>query len=365
MALKKLPLSDFHRSLGARMGVFSGWEMPLYYRSIREEYFSCINNCGLFDISHLGKFFLRGKEVTSFLDYATCRQLSKVKEGKGKYTFFLNWRGGIVDGTTIFREKEEWILVSNAGAREKLFHWLDYLIKNQKWEVEVEDVTEKKTLFALQGPQAQQIVRQLFPVPNDNWPKFSFRQFSPGFRIIHLAFSREDGFEIMSDVSLGLEWWKKLVEEAESRGGALCGLGARDLLRFEATFPLYGQEIDETTTPLELGREDLIDWEKDDFIGKKPLLLEKEEGSKKKLVGLEILGRRIPRYGYPLYTKEGMPCGYVTSGNYSFSWHKVLALGFVNPIYGVEGNTLLVAAPRTKLEARIIGLPFAKGGLSI
>lgn len=366
MALKKLPLSDFHRSLGARMGVFFGWEMPLYYRNIREEYLSCVNNCGLFDISHLGKFFLRGKEVTSFLDYVTCRQVSKVKEGKGKYTFFLNWRGGIVDGVTIFREREEeWSLISNAGAREKLFQWLNHLLESKQWEVELEDVTEKKTLFVLQGPQAQELVKELFPVLNDNWPKFSFRQFPPGFQIAHLAFSREDGFEIMGDISFGLELWGKLVKEVEARGGALCGLGVRDLLRFEATFPLYGQEIDETTTPLELEREDLIDWEKADFIGKKALLLEKEEGSKKKLVGLEILGRRIPRYGYPLSTKEGIPCGYVTSGNYSFSWHKILALGFVNPIYGVKGNTLLVSAPRTKLEARIIDLPFAKGGFAI
>ena len=123
------------------------------------------------------------------------------------------------------------------------------------------------------------------------------------------------------------------------------GWGQEISLRFEATFPLYGQEIDETTTPLELGREDLVDWEKADFIGKNLLLLEKREGSKKRLVGLEILGRRIPRYGYPIYTEEGIPCGYITSGNYSFLWHKVLALGFISSISGEKGDTLLVAAP--------------------
>lgn len=363
MTLRELPLSDFHRSCGARMGVFCGWEMPLYYRSIREEYFACTNSCGLFDISHLGKFLLRGKEATPFLDYATCRKVSEIKEGRGKYIFFLNWRGGIVDGATLFREKEEeWLLISNAGAREKLFRWLDYLIKTNKWEVEIEDVTEKKALFAIQGPEAAVIAKELFQVSGDNWPKFSFRKFPPGFQVTHLAFSKEDGFEIMSDVSLGSGLWEKLLKEVERRGGALCGLGARDLLRFEATFPLYGQEIDETITPLELGRENIVDWEKADFIGKKPLLLEKEEGSKKRLVGLEILGRRIPRYGYPLYTKEGMPCGYVTSGNYSFSWHKVLALGFISSISGEKGETLLVAAPRTRLEAIIVNLPFGEGG---
>ncbi|HPZ81243.1 MAG TPA: glycine cleavage system aminomethyltransferase GcvT [Candidatus Atribacteria bacterium] len=363
MTLRELPLSDFHRSCGARMGMFCGWEMPLYYRSIREEYFACINSCGLFDISHLGKFFLRGREVVPFLDYATCRRVSEVREGRGKYTFFLNWRGGIVDGVTLFRKsEEEWLLISNAGARERLLQWLNHLIKSNRWEVEIEDVTEKKLLFALQGPQAMEVVEELFQVPGANWPKFSFRQCAHGFQITHLAFSREDGFEIMGDVSLSLELWEKLVREVEGRGGALCGLGARDLLRFEATFPLYGQEIDETTTPLELGREDLVDWEKADFIGKKPLLLEKREGSKKRLVGLEILGRRIPRYGYPIYTEEGIPCGYITSGNYSFLWHKVLALGFISSISGEKGDTLLVAAPRTRLEARITSLPFMKGG---
>ncbi len=360
--MKTLPLAHIHHEAQVRMGEFAGWCVPLFYTRIREEYFSCINNWGLFDISHLGKVVVYGPDGANFLDWVSSRTVKGLSVGEGKFSFFLNHRGGIVDGVMVFREAEDqWLILTNAGAREKVVVWLNSLIERKVFAVELNDITENHFLISLQGPKSTSVIERVFSWKINNLRRFRTKKVHFGeyeCAITRMSFSCLDGFEIRGEKKLGEQVWRKLLDALSPLEGKLCGFAVRDLLRFEAAFPLYGAEFDDTVNPLELGRPDLIDWEREEFLGYKPLVLERKRGSKKRLVGIEVKGKRIPRYGFPIQNKQDIPCGHITSGNYSFRLRKNLAMGFLGNPYGKLEESVVVSVPRTKVEARIVPLPF-------
>ncbi|HSV31526.1 MAG TPA: glycine cleavage system aminomethyltransferase GcvT [Atribacteraceae bacterium] len=361
--MKSLPLAHLHQSRGARMGVFADWQVPIFFSRIRDEYFACRETFGLFDVSHLGKLFLRGQDSRALLKLTACRALDGISPGRGRYMFFLNHRGGIVDGVMVFPKNEGFWILTNAGAKERVFQWLHTQAGQKKMVVDVEDRTDRLFLFSLQGPASSRAISEFFCRPLSDLLRFSMSEAAHGgseFLISRMSYSREDGFEIMGDRDCAGSLWENWLDFTHRNDGTVCGFGVRDLLRFEAAYPLYGQEMEETVNPLELGRENLIDWGKGEFIGRQALLMEQKQGSKKKLVGFEIDGKRIPRYGFPIQNRQGTPCGHITSGNYSFSLRKNLAMGFLSRPNWDIGQELLISVPRTKVLARIVPLPFTK-----
>lgn len=343
------------------MGQFAGWRVPIFYSRIREEYFTCRERFGLFDISHLGKLFINGPDAASLLELTSCRVLAGSLPDRGRYTFFLNHRAGVIDGVMVFPENEGCWILTNAGAREKVFQWLHTQAGLQHMTTTIEDRTDQHFLFSLQGPDSAQVISEFFSCSLAELPRFSLVRITHSnreYRVSRMSYSREDGFEIMGDQENALALWTSWVEFVREKEGAICGFGVRDLLRFEAAYPLYGQEMDEMVSPLELGRTDLIEWDKSEFIGLKALLFERKQGSKKKLVGIDLDGKRIPRFGFPIKNADGIPCGHVTSGNYSFSLRKNLAMGLISRPHWEPGQRLTISVPRTRLEARIIPLPF-------
>jgi len=361
--LRKLPLAHKHLEIGARMGGFASWEVPLFYKSIREEYFTCKNNCGLFDISHLGKFIVQGKDAQAFMEFISTRHFSEKVSPRGKVSFFLNIRGGIIDMSLVYKiEDRKFLIFTNAGAREKFFLWTSYIANQHHFDIEVEDHTEGSLLFSIQGPKSREVVKRAFSENLDSLPRFGWKKLAASnynLMIMRSAFSYEDGFEIWHQGIDNGNIWGTLLQQITEQGGCPCGFGVRDLLRFEASLPLHGQEIDETVTPLELKKEYLIEWEKEDFIGKSSLYLERKIGPKKQLVGIEIIeGRKIPRYGYPVYSSQNLPCGYITSGNYSFMFRKILGLGFLDQQSCSLGEELIISAPGGKIKGRIVNIPF-------
>jgi len=360
--MKKLPLACIHRESHVRMGDFAGWQVPLFYSGIQEEYFDCLRGWGVFDISHLGKVLVHGPGGEDFLEWVSSRSMRGLPVGEGRFTFLLNQRGGIVDGVVIFHEMEDrWLVLTNAGGRERVVAWLNSLARQRPCTVGLRDLTENQFLISIQGPESVSAIKEVFCWDIAYLPRFGTQRVrfqEHECSVARMSFSRLDGLEIRGERGLGESLWCTLLDAVAALQGKLCGFAVRDLLRFEAAFPLYGAEFDETVSPLELGRPDLIDWEKEDFIGRKPLVLEHKQGSKKKLVGLEVEGRRIPRCGFPIQSPQGIPCGYVTSGNYSFRLQKNLAMGLITESYGGIGETVIVSVPRTRVEARIVPLPF-------
>ncbi|MDK2897109.1 MAG: aminomethyltransferase [Candidatus Atribacteria bacterium] len=257
--------------------------------------------------------------------------------------------------------EEEWLLTTNSEARERVFNWLQTQVQAGGFSVTVRDLTPEFLLLSVQGPYTQEAISQFFNQSlsllsrfEGTWVEYN----SIKVRVSRMAFSRVDGLELLFLREEGEDFFLKLSSFLTGQGFSWCGFGVRDLLRFEAGFPLYGREMDETVTPLELGKEKLIDWKKENFIGKPPLVLEKKLGSKKKLIGMEVEGKGIPRWGYPIYNVAGLPCGYVTSGNYSFTLKKNLAMGFISSAQDKLVEELYILASKKKLKARMVPLPF-------
>ncbi len=361
--MRKLPLARKHLKIGARMGGFASWEVPILYKSIREEYFTCKNVCGLFDISHLGKFVVKGKDAGAFMELVSTRCFPEGVSLRGKVSFFLNVRGGVVDMSLVYKiEEKKFLIFTNAGAREKFYLWISYIANQHHLEIDVEDYTERSLLFSIQGPKSQAVVKKAFSQDLSSLPRFGWKELkmpNQDLMIMRSAFSYEDGFEVWCREINDGEIWEVLLQCITEEGGCPCGFGVRDLLRFEASLPLYGQEIDETVTPLELKKEHLIEWEKENFIGKNSLCLEQKIGPKKQLVGIEITeGKKIPRYGYPVYNSQSLPCGYITSGNYSFLFKKILGLAFLDRQNCFCGRELVISAPGGKIKGRVVDIPF-------
>ena len=360
--LKRSPLYQRHLALGAKMMEFAGWEMPLRYKSLLEEHCAVRDKAALFDLSHMGQIEVSGKSALDLLNRLTVNDVSQLAVGQVQYTVLCLTDGGIVDDLTIYRTGEEsYLLCVNAANTEKDFDWL---ISHRGKGVKLEDKSSYYCLLAVQGPWAQICLKKIVSKEFD-WPRyyrFSLLRLERGEALLsRTGYTGEDGFEIYLGQESGLNLWDRILELADPLGLIPAGLGARDTLRTEMKYALYGHELTETTTPLEAGLSWLIKWDKGDFIGREALLKQKQEGIKRKLVGFEMIGPAIPRPGCKI-SSQGQLLGQTTSGTYSPSLKKGIGLGYVRKEFARVGQQIELEIRAKLRQAKLVPTPFYRQG---
>ncbi|MEG4031967.1 MULTISPECIES: glycine cleavage system aminomethyltransferase GcvT [unclassified Microcoleus] len=360
--LARTPLYDLSLELKARMVPFSGWEMAVQYAGISSEHQAVRQQAGMFDISHMGKFGLRGKQVREKFQPLVPSDLSRLQPGQAQYTVLLNAKGCILDDIIFYCQEpdaitseERAVIIVNAATRIADKAWITTHIELS--ELSFTDLSEDKVLIAIQGPEA---VNYLQPFVEDSLaPIKAFGHLEtnllgqPSF-IARTGYTGEDGFEIMVDAEVGKELWQKLL----AAGVVPCGLGARDTLRLEAAMALYGQDINDNITPLEAGLGWVVHLDtKGDFIGREVLEQQKASGVSKRLVGLEMQGRHIARHGYPVIF-EGETVGEVTSGTLSPTLNRAVALAVVPAKLAKIGQQLEIEIRGKNYQASVVKKPF-------
>ena len=360
-ALFRTPLYELALEHKARLTAFSGWEMPVQYIGITQEHEAVRTSAGMFDISHMGKFVLQGKQLIEQLQPLVPSDLSRLQPGKAQYSVLLTPQAGIIDDIIFYYQGEDaagtqrGVIIVNAGTRDKDKAWL--LAHLESSAVDFQDLSKEKVLIAVQGPKA---ITYLQPfVKEDLTPLGAFGHLEatvlgkPAF-IARTGYTGEDGFEVMVDPEVGVELWRSLF----SAGVVPCGLGARDTLRLEAAMALYGQDINESTSPLEAGLGWVVHLDsKGDFIGRSVLEQQKAAGVERRLVGIQMQGRHIARHGYPVL-HEGTSVGEVTSGTLSPTLGKAIALAYVPTQLSKIGQQLEVEIRGKSYPAILVKKPF-------
>lgn len=359
---KKTPLYDVHVRYGGRIVDFGGWALPVQFSSILEEHKAVRERVGLFDVSHMGEVTVKGPEALAYLQKMCSRDLAPMVDGQIFYTHLLYPNGGTVDDLMVNKLADgDYLLVINASNTDKDFDWLKQ--HTAGFNVEVRNVSADYAELALQGPAAEQTLQKL---TGTNLADLHYYHVDPvvdvsGIRCVvsRTGYTGEDGFEILCAPGQAESLWEAIMTAGKEFGILPCGLGARDSLRFEAKMPLYGQELDAETSPLEavLGR--YVDLEKGDFIGRDALLEQKEHGLKKRLIGFEMIDRGIPRHGYPILV-AGREVGHVSSGSFSPTLGINIGMGFVPPEYSKIGTEIEIGVRGHNLKARVRKTPFYK-----
>lgn len=362
MVLLRTPLYALSADLKARFTAFSGWEMPVQYSGIRQEHQAVREQAGMFDISHMGKFFLRGKQVLAQLQRLVPSDLSRLQPGIAQYTVFLNPQGGIIDDLIVYYQgtetdgTERVLLIVNAATTEKDKAWLLECLEGEKGNILFEDESRDRALIAVQGPEAIAQLQRVTAEELAKVPRFGHLEGTvlgqPAF-LARTGYTGEDGFEVMLSAETGKRLWATLHEN----GVSPCGLGARDTLRLEAAMALYGQDITDTTTPLEAGLKWLVHMESGDFIGRPALVTQLEQGVSKRLAGLRMVGRNIARHDYPVL-HDGESVGIVTSGTLSPTLGYPIALAYVPPTLAQTGQALTVEIRGKTYPAEVVKKPF-------
>lgn len=360
--LKRTPLFESYKQYGAKTIDFGGWELPVQFSSIKEEHEAVRTRAGLFDVSHMGEITVKGEEALSFLQKMMTNDLSKLRPNQAIYTIMCNETGGAVDDLLVYMLAEgDYLLVVNAANTEKDFAWLK---KHQSGEVQIENVSKDWAQLAIQGPAAEKILQKLAADTDLTEIKpFKFRQEVrlngvPAL-VSRTGYTGEDGFEIYSRSQDAPQLWKDILEVGKEEGLLPCGLGARDTLRFEANLALYGQELAEDISPIEAGLGFAVKTNKDSFIGLGVLKKQKENGPERKLIGLEMIDRGIPRHGYSVFAGEE-EIGHVTTGTQSPTLKKNIGLALVKAEFAVPDQELVVEIRGKKLAAKTVKPPFYK-----
>jgi aminomethyltransferase len=361
MTLHRTPLHDQAIAAGAKFVPFSGWEMAVQYSGLKAEHQAVRAAVGMFDISHMGKFQLVGDDLIPALQTLVPSNLARLTPGQAQYTVLLNEQAGIIDDVIYYHQGDrQGFLIVNAATTQKDWDWLTAHLSNQG--INLTDISQAKVLLAIQGPQAATVLQPL--VKNLNLGNLALFNHGHGEVLGQTAFiartgyTGEDGFEVMVDPATGQALWTALKDA----GVVPCGLGARDTLRLEAGLHLYGQDMDDDTTPLEAGLGWLIHWaEKEDFIGKEILQAQKTNGLQRRLVGLAMQGRGIARHDYPVLI-GGKPVGLVTSGTLSPTLNQAIALAYLPPALGKVGQALEVEIRGKLYPAQVVKKPFYRPG---
>lgn len=362
--MKKTALYEVHVESGAKMVPFSGWEMPLSYTGVPDEHRNVRSAVGLFDVSHMGRFELSGKGAEDYLEYMTPGPIHRIQRRGAQYSMLLKPDGGIIDDIYIYKKGvDHFLLIVNSANSEKDKRWLtEHLPADHLFTLQ--DVTRETALMALQGPKSWEVLRRILPDGAEEIPlrKFVEAECLPvpdaEILIARTGYTGEKGYELVIPHDAAPKIWRALMEAGKEAGSRPAGLGARDTLRLEMAYPLYGNDIDETTMPLQAGLEGFINFEKD-FVGKEALLREKEKGMAQKLICFELLAGGIPRSGHLIYSDQ-KEVGKVTSGNYSPSLRKGIGMGYVALPFCEEGGELLIDIRGKVAPAVIVKKPFYK-----
>ena len=360
--MKTTPFTQKHIALGAKMAEFAGFNMPISYSGINEEHNAVRKNAGVFDVSHMGEFILKGEKALALIQRVTSNDASKIAAGKAQYSCLPNTAGGIIDDLIVYciEENKTYMLVVNASNIEKDWDW----ISNHNHEgVEMHNISDKTCLLAIQGPNATKILQPLTDIDILNMKYYTFvkGKFAGVDNVLISAtgYTGSGGIEIYFENKddNADKIWDKIFEEGKPHGLKPIGLAARDTLRLEMGYCLYGNDIDDTTTPLEAGLGWITKFTKD-FTAKDVLEKQKKEGIKQKLVGLEMIDKGIPRHDYEIQNKDGEIIGRVTSGTQSPTLQKAIAMGYVNKDYSKIGTEVYVKIRDRNLLAKVVKMPF-------
>ncbi|MEM3617201.1 MAG: glycine cleavage system aminomethyltransferase GcvT [Candidatus Bathyarchaeia archaeon] len=363
--MRKTQLYEIHKKT-AKMTEFAGFEMPLWYKGITEEHLAVRNSVGVFDVSHMGRVIITGKDAVSFLNYVITNDVTALTPNSALYSVMCNEKGGIIDDFVVSRlEEEKFLLVPNATNREKDFNWL--VKKAEGFNVEVEDVSDKVAMFAVQGPNAEKTLQTICIADLNKIERFKCATAKLADVDVFLSrtgYTGEDGFEVyvwnapIDKPDNAINLWNAILKAGKPFGIEPCGLGARDTLRLEAGLCLYGNDIDESITPLEARLSFVVKFQKDSFIGKSALLKQKEEGIEKRRVGLQMIEKGIPRQGFQIYDEKGENIGQVTSGTFSPLLKCGIAMAYIQTPYAQEGNIVNVEIRGKMAKAKVVPFPF-------
>jgi len=358
-ASRRTPLFDLHRELGAKLIDFGGWEMPVQYSGILEEHRAVRERVGIFDVSHMGEFEVRGPGSLAFLQRLTPNDVAKLADGRIHYSAFLTEKGTFVDDLLVYRRgPESWFLVVNAGNTPKDFAWAK---DHAAGGVELVDASDRYALLAVQGPRAGVLVERVASEPVTDLPYYGFKTVpilgAPAL-VSRTGYTGEDGFEIYLEPERAERVFRGLLAAGADLGVIPCGLGARDTLRLEAKMCLYGNDIDDTVTAWEADLGWIVKMGKGDFIGREALARQKEQGVPRNLVGFEMADRGIARHGYPARTPHGP--GLVTSGTHSPTLGKPIGLALLPAAATAVGTEFQVDIRGRAAGARVVPTPFYK-----
>ena len=359
--LKRTPLFDVYAKYGGKTIDFGGWELPVQFAGIKEEHETVRTRAGLFDVSHMGEISVKGKDSLEFIQKVSTNDASKLSVGKAQYSVLCYENGGTVDDILVYKRGEEhyWLVV-NAANIEKDFEWLNSL--KEGFDVVLENESSRISQLALQGPMSQTVLEKI--TEDAGLDEIAFFHFREGVKVAgaealisRTGYTGEDGFEIYCSNEDSIRIWEAILKQDQVEP---IGLGARDTLRFEAGLALYGQELSADITPIEAGIGFAVKTDKAaDFLGKEALKEQKEKGAPRKLVGIEMVERGIPRHGYPVYA-DGELAGHVTSGTQSPTLKKNVGYALVRKEYSAIGQTLEVGIRSKKVQAKVVASPFYK-----
>jgi aminomethyltransferase len=355
--LKKTPLNAVEHELGGRMVDFGGWELPVQFAGILEEHAAVREHVGLFDVSHMGELTVKGPDALTLLQRATCNDVSKLANGRAQYNGLLYPTAGFVDDILIYQNStDDFFIVVNASNTDKDYEWIADAAKGM--DVEVRNVSADYAQLALQGPEAERLLQPFTDVALGGMKYYHFGTGNvdgvPAI-VSRTGYTGEDGFEIYVAPSEGPRIMRKLIDS----GAKPCGLGARDTLRLEAKMALYGNDIDETTTPLEADLAWIVKVDKGDFFGRDVLQREKSEGPRRKLAGFEMVDRGIARHGYPI-VDGSEEIGVITSGTHSPTLKKAIGLAYLPLDKSAPGTEFMVLIRGKETRARVVPTPFYK-----
>ena len=344
---------------------FAGWSMPIQYTSIVEEHHATRTAAGLFDISHMGRLFVSGGESAQFLDSLMTRRIASMKPGQIRYSLVCNESGGILDDVLVYRlseDSDQYMLVVNASNKAKIVDWFSC---HSKFDAHVDDRTEVCSMIAVQGPFAVETVDKLFRCDLSSLRYYTGKNIQIEGKDCYLSrtgYTGEDGCEIVCDQSQAVLIWEQLVSELTPQGGKVCGLAARDTLRLEAGMPLYGQELSESINPIQAGLGFALNLKDREFVGRDAIEQIQEKEGQPIRVGLQLDGRRVARQGCPLFLGDDL-VGEVSSGTFSPTFDKPIAMGYVKDSAATIGTTLEVDIRGQRQLATVVPLPFYQRGI--
>lgn len=359
--MKKTAFTEIHRSLGAKLVEFAGFEMPVQYSGIFDEHQAVRKNVGVFDVTHMGEFIVRGKDAAAFLQKMTINDVTKLYEGRVQYSAMCYDNGGIVDDLLVYHCGDHYMLVVNASNTQKDFDWLKSHISG---DVRLQDHSESYSLLAVQGPHSLATLQKL---TKTNLSPIEYYHFVRGtlagvdMIISRTGYTGELGFELYfdSNAAVGKKVWDAVFDAGKEFGIKPIGLGARDTLRLEMAYCLYGNDIDQTTNPLEAGLGWITKLSKGDFVGKSSIAKVKESGLKRKLVGFDLSEKAVARHGYQM-TAGGAEVGHVTSGTFSPTLERAIGLGYVKMGWNDVGKTVQVMIRGKEVAASVVNVPFVQ-----
>ena len=360
--MKKTPFFDIHNQLGAKMAEFGGYQMPIQYTSVKQEHLTVRNGVGVFDVSHMGEFIVEGENALTFLQYICSNDLDKLTPGKAQYNYFPNDKGGIVDDLIVYQlESEKYLLVVNASNIDKDWQWI--LARNENFDADIRNVSDQMGQLAIQGPKATAAMQSLTTFDLESLPNYAHvtGDFADceNVLIATTGYTGAGGIEIYFKPSQAIKIWGAVMKAGQSFDIQLIGLAARDTLRLEMGYCLYGNEINDTRSPISAG----LGWvtkTETNFLNAKLHQKAIEKGTPEILVGFEVETRGIPRTGYFIFDKNQKAIGQVTSGTQSPSLNNGIGIGYVKSTHSQLGETILIQIRDKFISAKVVKMPFYK-----